>query len=99
MDFWKKLEEHRTLEKDLAWEGTFSDYLKIVKNSVEVCQVAHSRIYEMIKSAGIESVNGRNKYNFFPLRFLVLTILWKNWWKNIFIPQPEDLTLEKGFCC
>lgn len=33
MDFWKKLEEHRSIEKQLAWEGTFADYLGIVRKS------------------------------------------------------------------
>jgi len=31
MELLKRLEEHRLLEKRLAWEGTFADYLKIVK--------------------------------------------------------------------
>ena len=50
MDFLRLIEKHRTVEKQLAWEGTFKDYLDIVKVKPSVCQLAHARIYNMINS-------------------------------------------------
>ena len=37
---------------------------ELVKERPWVAQTAHSRIYNMIKDAGIEEVDGRRKYNF-----------------------------------
>lgn len=65
MSFLKCLEEYRRGERRLAWEGTFREYLEIVRQNPQVCQLAHSRIYNMIKAAGIEEVNGVKKYRFF----------------------------------
>jgi len=65
MNFLKRLEEHRALEKKLSWEGTFADYLEVIKNNSFVCQLAHSRIYEMIKAAGVEETGGVKQYKFF----------------------------------
>jgi len=63
--FLKCLEEYRREERKLAWEGTFREYLEIVRKNPHVCQLAHGRIYNMIKAAGIEQVNGVKKYLFF----------------------------------
>lgn len=65
MSFLKCLEEYRRDERRLAWEGTFRDYLEIVIKNPQVCQLAHSRIYNMIKEAGVEKVNGVKRYRFF----------------------------------
>ncbi|HAG07765.1 MAG: Putative serine protein kinase, PrkA [Clostridia bacterium 62_21] len=65
MGFLKCLEEYRREERKLAWEGTFREYLEIVRKNPHVCQLAHGRIYNMIKAAGIEQVNGVKKYLFF----------------------------------
>ncbi|MGQ9498444.1 MAG: PrkA family serine protein kinase, partial [Desulfotomaculales bacterium] len=65
MSFLKCLEEYRRDERKLAWEGTFGEYLEIVRNNPQVCQLAHSRIYSMIRAAGVEEVGGVKKYLFF----------------------------------
>lgn len=31
MNFWTRMEEHRSIEKKLAWQGSFDQYLQIVK--------------------------------------------------------------------
>ena len=55
--------------RDLHWEGSFEDYLDIVKSSPEVCRTAFQRIYDMILSHGSEGyVDNRKRivrYNFF----------------------------------
>ncbi|OIK12100.1 PrkA family serine protein kinase [Bacillus sp. MUM 13] len=65
MDILKKIEKFREDEQKLKWEGTFSEYLEIVKEQPWVAQSAHSRVYNMIRDAGIEEVNGKRTYNFF----------------------------------
>lgn len=65
MSILDRLKDFREEEERLTWEGTFSEYLEILKTNPEVAQTAHSRIYNMIKDAGVEEVDGKKKYNFF----------------------------------
>jgi len=39
------------------WSGTMIDYLDVVKNDASLVQLAHSRIYKMLKDAGIEEID------------------------------------------
>lgn len=66
MSFLERLNAYRAVEEGLRWDGTFLDYLGIVKKNPHVAETAHARIYEMIASAGVE-VDGDNKrhYHFF----------------------------------
>ena len=54
MDILKKVERYREEENRLKWEGTFEEYLKLIKDEPLIAQPAHSRVYNMIKDAGIE---------------------------------------------
>src|SRR5690625_5633938 len=65
MDILNKARSHREEERLLQWEGSFEDYLEIVRERPEVAQTAHSRVYNMIKHSGISERNGRKMYNFF----------------------------------
>src|SRR5690625_181236 len=65
MDILNKARSHREEERLLQWEGTFADYLEIVKERPEVAQTAHSRVYNMIKHSGLSERNGRKMYDFF----------------------------------
>src|SRR2546421_2996110 len=66
MDLIKRLEEFRTQEQSLNWEGTFADYFEIVKSNPRVAQLAHARIFDMIMSTGVEAgKNGAPVYHFF----------------------------------
>ncbi len=66
MDILKRIAEYREREQKLAWEGTFTEYLEIVKKNPQVAQTAHSRVYNMIARAGVETdSNGNKKYLFF----------------------------------
>ncbi len=95
MDFWKKLEEHRSVEKQLAWEGSFSDYLEIVKQRPYVCQLAHSRIYEMIKSAGIEEAPEGKKYKFFLSEIFGIDSTLEKLVEEYFHPAARRLDVRK----
>ena len=67
MDFLRRLEEYRSLEKQIAWEGTFQDYLELIKTKPYISQLAHSRIYNMIRAAGVEEKKGETPI--FPVSF------------------------------
>ncbi|MFC0470556.1 PrkA family serine protein kinase [Halalkalibacter kiskunsagensis] len=65
MTILKKIENFREEEERLKWEGTFADYLELLKEKPWVAQTAHSRVYNMIKDAGVEEANGKKEYSFF----------------------------------
>ncbi len=65
MEILKKIEKYREEEERLKWEGTFADYLQLLKEKPWVAQTAHSRVYHMIKDAGVEEVDGNKEYLFF----------------------------------
>lgn len=66
MDLIKKLEEFRTQEQALTWQGTFADYFEVVKTNPHAAQLAHARVFDMIMSAGAEPTKmGTLHYDFF----------------------------------
>lgn len=66
MDILKRIAEQRQREEKLAWEGTFAEYLEMVRQRPELAQTSHSRVYHMIADAGVEEdENGNKNYLFF----------------------------------
>lgn len=66
MGFLERLNAYRAEEEALRWEGTFLDYIEIVRKNPKVARTAHARIYDMIAAAGIEEDDeGRKHYRFF----------------------------------
>lgn len=65
MDIFKRLAEYRTASERLTWTGTFRDYIDLLKNDPVPAMTAHSRVYDMIVSHGVEEQNGVKKYKFF----------------------------------
>src|SRR5689334_6812677 len=57
------------LYRDLAWEGTFEEYLQVVRQNPQVTRNAFQRAYDMIIRYGIEEYTDNKKklvrYNFF----------------------------------
>jgi len=57
------------LYRDLSWEGSFEDYLGLVKSNPQVTRNAFQRAYDMIIRYGIEEYTDNKKklirYNFF----------------------------------
>jgi serine protein kinase len=57
------------LYRDLSWDGTFEDYLQIVRQRPQVTRNAFQRVYDMIISYGTEEyIDNKKKlvrYNFF----------------------------------
>jgi serine protein kinase len=65
MDIFRKIAEHRAENERLAWRGTFKEYIELVRKQPQLAMTAHSRVYEMIASHGIDEDNGQTKYKFF----------------------------------
>ncbi len=61
--------QDRASYQDLHWEGSFEDYLRIVKDSPRVARTAFQRIYDMILSHGkVEYIDNKKRlvrYHFF----------------------------------
>ncbi|WP_020062773.1 PrkA family serine protein kinase [Bacillus sp. 123MFChir2] len=95
MDILKKIEQHREAEERLKWEGTFADYLELLKEKPWVAQTAHSRIYNMVKDAGIEEVDGRRKYNFFSNQLFGLEEALERLVEEYFHPSAKRLDVRK----
>ncbi len=95
MDILNKLKSHREEEERLKWEGTFAEYLEIVKQQPEVAQTAHSRVYNMIKSAGITVKNGEKAYNFFGEEIFGLEDAMEKLVEEYFHPAAKRLDVKK----
>lgn len=66
MDLGKRLEEFRSREKEISWEGTFSEYYEMVTRNPALARLSHARVYDMIMAAGVKAgVDGPPSYNFF----------------------------------
>lgn len=53
-NFLKKLSNHVSEANALAWEGTLEDYIEMVAKDPAIHANAHSRVLNMIESAGIQ---------------------------------------------
>ncbi|WP_409295004.1 PrkA family serine protein kinase [Peribacillus sp. SCS-26] len=95
MDILKKIERYREDEQKLKWEGTFADYLELLKEKPWVAQSAHSRVYNMIKDAGIEEVEGQRKYNFFSGQLFGLEEALERLVEEYFHPAAKRLDVRK----
>ncbi|GIN90319.1 protein PrkA [Siminovitchia terrae] len=95
MDILKKIEQYRSQEEKLRWEGTFADYLKLVKEKPWVAQSAHSRIYNMIRDAGVEEENGNKVYSFFSHEMFGLEEALEKLVEEYFHPAAKRLDVRK----
>ncbi|WP_169056171.1 PrkA family serine protein kinase [Bacillus pumilus] len=95
MDILKKIEQHREEEQRLKWEGTFGEYLDIIKENPLVAQSAHSRVYHMIKDSGIEEENGVRTYNFFDQELFGLEESLERLVEEYFHPAAKRLDVRK----
>ncbi|MCP3741703.1 PrkA family serine protein kinase [Rossellomorea sp. BNER] len=95
MSILKKVENYREEEEKLKWEGTFADYLEILKEKPWVAQSAHSRVYNMIKDAGVEEVNGKRRYKFFSNQLFGLEEALERLVEEYFHPSAKRLDVRK----
>lgn len=95
MDIIEQLHQYKREENELNWEGTFKEYLTLLKDRKEAAQTAHSRIYEMIKSAGIEKRGGRSIYHFFNEELFGLEESIERLVEEYFHPAAKRLDVKK----
>lgn len=64
---YRLLDEHRQRFHIEEWEGTFREYLSLVVEKPQIARSAHKRIYDMIRSAGVDvdEETGKETYRFF----------------------------------
>ncbi|WNR43523.1 PrkA family serine protein kinase [Paenibacillus roseipurpureus] len=65
MDIFKRISEHRTEKDSLSWTGTFAEYIELLRSNPGLARTAHSRVYDMIASQGINDQSGTKSYKFF----------------------------------
>ncbi|WP_431808975.1 PrkA family serine protein kinase [Lysinibacillus sphaericus] len=95
MNILDKVMSYREEENRLKWEGTFADYLRIIKERPEVAQTAHSRVYNMIKSAGVEERDGQKMYQFFGKEIFGLESAIERLVEEYFHPAARRLDVRK----
>ena len=95
MDILKRLETYREEEEKLKWEGTFEQYLELIKEKPWVAQSAHSRVYNMINDAGVEEINGRKSYSFFNNQLFGLEEALEKLVEEYFHPAAKRLDVRK----
>lgn len=65
MDLMERLATHHVRQSQLAWTGTFAQYLDIVRERPTVAQLSHARINAMIQMAGVRETPEGREYAFF----------------------------------
>ncbi|WP_440118175.1 PrkA family serine protein kinase [Paenibacillus sp. QZ-Y1] len=65
MNIFERVAEHRAESDRLSWNGTFEDYIALLREDPTPAMTAHSRVYQMIESFGVEEVGGHKRYKFF----------------------------------
>ena len=56
-EFLKLIKKQRNAKKKERFEGTFLEYLELVKNNPSSIKLAHRRLYETIKDRGLETLD------------------------------------------
>ncbi|MCA1061826.1 PrkA family serine protein kinase [Rossellomorea sp. AcN35-11] len=95
MDILKRIEHYREEEEKLKWEGTFAQYLDLLKEKPWIGQSAHSRVFNMIKDAGVEEVEGKRKYKFFSNQLFGLEEALERLVEEYFHPAAKRLDVRK----
>ncbi|OUM91286.1 PrkA family serine protein kinase [Caldibacillus debilis] len=91
-----KIAQARMEEEKLKWEGTFAEYLELLKEKPWIAQSAHARIYNMIKEAGVEEdENGRKRYKFFSGHLFGLEEALERLVEEYFHPAAKRLDVRK----
>lgn len=95
MNILKRIENYRSEEEKLKWDGTFAEYLALLETKPWIAQSAHSRIYNMIKDAGIEEENGQKSYSFFSHQLFGLEEALEKLVEEYFHPSAKRLDVRK----
>lgn len=95
MDYLRSLEEYRRQQEKLVWQGTFRDYIELVKKNPDIVKTAHTRIYDMIKAAGIDETPAGKRYNFFSGEIFGLDVVLQRLVEEYFHSAARRLDVRK----
>lgn len=95
MDILNKVRNYREEENQLKWEGTFEEFLAIVKERPEVAQTAHARVYSMIKNAGLNEQENKKQFTFFQNEIFGLEESLERLVEEYFHPAARRLDVRK----
>ncbi|MGL5647469.1 MAG: serine protein kinase, partial [Clostridium sp.] len=62
MDFRKFIQTDRDNREKEKFNGTFLDYLEIVKENPDIAKLSHKRLYDKISEKGVEVLKGEENY-------------------------------------
>ncbi|MGQ8871391.1 PrkA family serine protein kinase [Paenibacillus sp. TSA_86.1] len=65
MNIFERVAEYRAESDRLSWNGTFEDYIALLREDPTPAMTAHARVYQMIESFGVEEALGHKRYKFF----------------------------------
>src|SRR5690625_6483832 len=91
----KKLKQYRQSEENMQWEGTFAEYIQLLNEHPIIAQSAHSRVYEMIKHAGIKERDDKKMYQFFGEDIFGLEDALEKLVEEYFHPAAKRLDVKK----
>ncbi|AIQ62011.1 PrkA AAA domain protein [compost metagenome] len=96
MTFLEKLLTYRDKENDLNWEGSFLDYLQLVRENPRIAGTSHELVYRMIEAAGITELgDGRREYAFFSGTLFGLEDAIQLLVEEYFRPSAQRLDVRK----
>ena len=62
MDFKEFIQSDRENREKERFNGTFLDYLELVKKNPDIAKLSHKRLYDIIKSMGVETLKGEDNH-------------------------------------
>lgn len=62
MDFKEFIQSDRENREKERFNGTFLDYLELVKKNPDIAKLSHKRLYDIIKSMGVETLKGEENH-------------------------------------
>ncbi|MCI2253539.1 PrkA family serine protein kinase [Domibacillus sp. 8LH] len=86
-----KIQSSRAEEEKLRWEGTFREYLELLREKPHIAMPAHARIYNMIRSFGMTDGN----YDFFSRELFGLEEPIQRLVEEYFHPAAKKLDVRK----
>lgn len=65
MDLYAQLQQSYRQTRELAWEGSVAEYLELVKANPAITRLAHQRLYDAIRQAGVDQTAEGPRWRFF----------------------------------
>jgi len=96
VDIVNRLAAYRAKEEQLVWDGSFVDYIELVRKQPGIAETAHSRVFRIIESAGVdEDASGRKRYRFFSRELFGLEVALERLIEEYFHSAAKRLDVRK----